>query len=70
MECLGIIFIEIDSHSQELSAGGDSSGFSSNSLPIILFALDVNVSLFPVVDGEGSDSSALSLREWSDILIW
>jgi hypothetical protein len=70
MKCLGIIFFEIDSHVHELSAGGDSSGFSSSSLPIILLALDVKVSLFPLVDGEGSDSSVLSLREWSDILIW
>lgn len=61
---LGII-----DYSQELSAVGESSGFSSSSLPMILLALDVKVSLLPVVVGaKDSESSVLTLRERSDIL--
>lgn len=50
-------------YSQELSAG-ESSGVSASSLPMILLALDVKVSFFPVVVcAKNSESSVLSLRE-------
>lgn len=54
----------ITDYSQELSAEGESSGFSSSSLPMNLLALDVKVSLLPVVvGGKDSESFVLSPRE-------